>query len=204
MYTPLFYSTGGDKCTPLLWPCTFSCWRGGSCVCVCTSAGPCCLLVCVLVRRNSMGSKLWALVLLHPILGGYRTRWQRGDSWQHLSQGSNCCAECLPLPRITPQSLVSFYFSCFSRWFFSQKPVGNPLVAANPVDPCCKQTLSLFISCFGVTFSWEVLGVLSLHAVSTLFSYNGLLFKTGPPGGFVTLKLDWYKITIITFYGFDR
>lgn len=37
--------------------------------------------------------------LLHPTLGGYRTRWQRGDSWQHLSQGSNCCAECLPLPR---------------------------------------------------------------------------------------------------------
>lgn len=72
-------------------------------------------------------------------------------------------------------------------------------------DPYCKQTLSLFISCFGNLLSDKaVLGVLSLHAVSILFSYNELLFKTGPSEGFVTLKLNWYKITIITFYGFDR
>lgn len=172
---------------------------------MCTSACLCCLLVCVLVRRNSMGSKLWVLLLLHPILGGYRTWWQWGASWQHLSQGSNCCAECLPLPQVTPQSQVSFHFLCFSNRLFSQKPFGNPLVAAYLRDLYCKQTLSLFISCFGNLLSDKaVLGVLSLHAVSILFSYNELLFKTGPSEGFVTLKLNWYKITIITFYGFDR
>lgn len=113
MHISLVEDGGEDKCTPLLWPCIFSCWRGDSCVFMYTSGGLCCLLVCVLVRRNSMGSKLWVFLLLHPNLGGYRTRWQWCDSWQHVSRDQTAMLSAFH-SHTSPHSLKfpsSFYTS---------------------------------------------------------------------------------------------
>lgn len=110
-------------------------------------------------------------------------------------QGSNCYAECLPLPHVTPQSQVSFQFLHFPCSFLKSL-LAIPWLLLNPTDPYSKQTLSLLISRFGVKDLSLTSGSFGCPVFTCCFHSPFMQWVTLQDRfirRFVTLKLNWYK-----------